>query len=42
MFWQGREADNVEEDDEWTVEDFEDYIHSVHDEISLSNVCGFD
>jgi len=43
MFWSGRESeDPITTDDEWTVEDWEDYVLGVHDDIFVDNLCGND
>ena len=42
MFWSGRTEEGASEETDWGVKDFEDYLRSVHDDIIVSNVCGFD
>jgi len=37
QFWSGHPTS-----DEFTVADFEDYINSVHNDVMISGVCGFD
>jgi len=38
QFWSGRQSGN----DDFTVKEYEDYINSVHDDVMINGVCGFD
>ena len=38
QFWSGRKSGN----EDFTVKEYEDYINSVHDDVMINGVCGFD
>lgn len=42
LFWQGRLSENPSPKREFTVKMFEDYMHKVHNEVMVDEVCGFD